>query len=64
MFKLTHKKKNAGTCLAVQWLGFCASNVGYVGSIPDSGSKIPHATWCGQKTKKFKKERKMHIKIK
>ena len=27
------------------------SNAGGVGSIPGRGTKIPHATWCGQKLK-------------
>ena len=38
-----------GTSLAVQWLGICASNAGGASSIPGGGTKIPHATWCGQK---------------
>ena len=29
--------------LVVQWLRFCTSNAGSVGSIPDWGTKIPHA---------------------
>ena len=33
----------------VHWLRLHASNVGDVGLIPSGGSKIPHATWCGQK---------------
>ena len=36
----------------VQWLGLCASSAGGMGSIPGWGTKIPHATWHGQKTKK------------
>ena len=31
-----------------EWLRFCASSVGVVGSIPDRGMKIPHATQWGQ----------------
>ena len=38
------KKGCGGTSLAVQWLRPCASTAGYVGSIPDQGTKIPHAT--------------------
>ena len=40
-----------GTSLAVQWLRLCASNAGGAGSIPGRGTKVPHATWCGQKNK-------------
>ena len=40
------------TSLAVQWLGLHTSTEGDTGSIPGRGTKIPHATWCGQKTKK------------
>ena len=29
----------------------CASNSGGVRSIPGWGTKIPHASWCGQKIK-------------
>ena len=39
----------------VQWLGFHASTAGVTGSIPGGGTKIPHATLCGQKKKKKKK---------
>ena len=38
-----------GTSLAVQWLRFCASNAGGMGSIPGGGTKIPHAAWHSQK---------------
>ena len=34
------------------------SNARGVGSIPDQGTKIPHAAWCGQKKKKRKKAKK------
>ena len=37
-----------------QWLKLLASNVGGAGSIPGGGTKIPDATWCGQKRKKKK----------
>ena len=33
----------------VQWLRLHASNGGGTGSIPGWGTKIPHATWHGQK---------------
>ena len=40
------------TSLAVQWLSLHASTAGGMGSIPGGGTKIPDATWCGQKKKK------------
>ena len=43
---------NCGTSLAVQWLRLHTSTVGGVGSIPDWGTRILHATWCSQKMKK------------
>ena len=44
----------------VQWLRLCTSNAGSAGSIPDWGTKIPHAAWQGckqikQKNRFFKK---------
>ena len=39
----------AGTSLAVWWLGLHVSNAGGAGSIPGWGAKIPCATWWGQK---------------
>ena len=41
-----------GTFLAVQWLRLQASTAGGVGSIPDWGTKIPHAPQHGKKKKK------------
>ena len=38
-----------GTSLAVQWLRLRASTAGGTGSIPDWGTKIPHAAQSGQK---------------
>ena len=38
----------------VQWLGFCVLTAKGLGSIPGWGTKIPQATWCGQKGKKRK----------
>ena len=34
------------------------SNARGVGSIPDQGTKIPHAAWCGKKKKKKRKKAK------
>ena len=39
------------TSLVVQWLRLCAPIAGGPGSIPGQGTKIPHATWLGQKQK-------------
>ena len=36
----------------VQWLKFLASNARTMGSIPDQGTKIPHATRHGKKKEK------------
>ena len=33
------------------YLFVCASKAGGTGSTPGWGTKIPHATWCGQKIK-------------
>ena len=38
-----------GTSLVVKWLRLCASNAGDAGSIPGQGTKIPYATYQGQK---------------
>ena len=35
----------------VQWLRLRAPNAGGTGSIPGQGTKIPHASWHGQKKK-------------
>ena len=53
--KLLQKKSItvSGTSLAVQWLRLCTSSIGGIGSIPGQRTKIPHATWCSQKKKKF-----------
>ena len=42
------------TSLAAQWLGLCASTAEGTGSIPGQGTKILHATRCGQEIKKIK----------
>ena len=52
---LQKKKKKKKKCidlrtsLVVQQLGVCAPSAGGTGSIPDWGTKILHAMWCGQK---------------
>ena len=46
-------KKGWGTPLAVQWLRLHASTAGGTGLIPGQGTKIPHATRCGKKKKKW-----------
>ena len=38
-----------GTSLVVQWLGLYASTARGTGLIPGQGTKIPQATWHGQK---------------
>ena len=38
-----------GTFLVDQWLRLQTSNAGGTSSIPDEGTKIPHAIWCVQK---------------
>ena len=40
-----------GTSLVIHWLRLHATNAGGMGSIPDQGSKIPHAVWYSQKKK-------------
>ena len=41
-----------GNSLVVQWLGLHALTAEGPGSIPGRGTKIPQATWYGQKKKK------------
>ena len=41
-----------GTSSAVQWLRFCASTAGGMGSIPGQRTRIPHATQHGPKKRK------------
>ena len=43
------------TSLAVQWLRLCTFTVGGHGFIPDQGTKILHAMWCGKQTKEILK---------
>ena len=52
------RKKERGTSLVVQWLRLCTYNAGCTGSVPDWGTKIPHASGHGQKKKKKKKKKK------
>ena len=47
-----HQSTCLGTSLAVQWLRRHTPNAGGTGSIPGQGTKIPNASWCGQKKKK------------
>ena len=47
-----------GNSLVVQWLRFCASNAGGVGSIPGQETKIPHVARCGQNTKNKKNDQR------
>jgi len=47
---------DAETSLVVQWLRCVAPNAGGLGSIPDQGTKIPHAatkTWHSQEREKI-----------
>ena len=41
----------------IQWLRLCPSTARGTGSILGQGTKIPHATWCGQKIKKKKRKK-------
>ena len=41
-----------GDSLGIQWLRLQASNARGLGSIPDWGTRIPHAAGPGQKLKK------------
>ena len=55
--------KDYGTSLAVQWLRLCTSNAGGAGLIPGWGTKIPHATWYGQKLKKKNTQKNQKISV-
>ena len=46
---MKYQNGTAGTFLAVQWLLLHTSNPGSTGSIPDQGTKIPHAMQPDQK---------------
>ena len=51
----------AGTSLVVQRLRLHASTAGGTGSISGRGTKIPQATWCGQKQKQKNKQTKKNM---
>ena len=42
------RDRHTGTSLTIQWLRLPASNVWGVGSVPDGGTKIPHAMRCSK----------------
>ena len=46
--RMAERKQNRNS-LVVQWLGLHASTAGGLGSIPGQGTKIPQASWWGQK---------------
>ena len=52
----TLKCNISGSSLVVHWLRLHASTAGGAGSIPGQGMGILHASLCGQKKKKKKKE--------
>ena len=47
--KWSNSKMHRGTSLAVQCLRLCTSTAGGMGLIPGRGTRILHATHCGQK---------------
>ena len=47
------KMPGSQTSLVAVWLRLHASNAGDLGSIPDWGTKISHATQCSQKKKNY-----------
>ena len=49
MGKVSLKNKPLGNFLAVQWLGLQAFIAKGTGSVPDQGTKIPQASWQGNK---------------
>ena len=51
MLRVFKNKQRCGPSLPVQWLRLCAPNTEGAVSIPGWGTKIPHATECGQKLK-------------
>ena len=50
-----------GNSLVVQGLELSTSTVLGLCSIPGWGTKIPQATWCGQKKKKERKKKKVDV---
>ena len=57
------KTNEQGISPVVQWLRLHASNAGGVGSIPGQGTKIPHASQCGQIKKKTKPQLMSTLKV-
>ena len=53
------KEVVSGNSLAVQWLGLCTFTAEGTGSIPGRGTKIPQATWHGQKQQQQRKKREV-----
>ena len=53
----SNNKKQTGTSLVVQWLGFCASTARSTGLIPDQKTSIPHAVQYSLKKKKKKRHK-------
>jgi len=51
------KEKEKGTNLVVQWLRLYTSAAGGMDSIPDLGTKIPHAMLCSQKEEREKRKK-------
>ena len=47
-----HLVSHLGTSAVVRWLRFCAATAGDAGLIFHWGTKIPYASWYGQKKKK------------
>ena len=56
---LCFKKGIRGNSLVIQWLGFCPLIAEDLGSVSGQGTKIPQATWCGQKRKEKKRHKRM-----
>ena len=54
-YLIPNENLNSGTSLVFLWLGLCTFIAGGAGPIPGRGTKIPHATQCGQKKEKKKK---------
>ena len=57
----TIKITQRGSSLAVQWLGLSASTAEGLGLIPGRGTKIPQATWWGQKKRERKKKKQLRL---
>ena len=59
LFREQCRKWEEGTSLVVQWLRFCTSTAGVVGSIPGWETKVPQATWQDKNKQIDKKQKKM-----